>query len=161
MHKLINMAIVFVLVALQLPHSTEATEHPVDWIIYPEGASFYSSFASKTTFKPNDTLVFNFTTGTHNVVTVSKKNFEACNVSDVMEAFNTGPVTFTLNRTGMFYFTCAFPNHCSLGQKLSIDVTKASSSSSLAPSPSASRAAMPLAVTVTVTLPVLIVALAT
>ncbi|XP_020225583.1 mavicyanin [Cajanus cajan] len=154
----INVAILFVLVAvaLTMPHSTEATEHVVGggagWIISPEGASFYSSFAANTTFRLNDTLVFNFKTGSHNVVTVSKKSFETCNVSEAMESFNTGPARISLNRTGEFYFACSFPHHCMLGQKLSIDVTAASSSLAPASSLSASRPTMPVAVTVTLLL---------
>ncbi|KAK7347533.1 hypothetical protein VNO80_22065 [Phaseolus coccineus] len=150
-----NVEILFLLVAatlMSLPYITEAAEH----------ASLYSSFAATTTFRVNDTLVFKFRTGVHNVVTLSQKHFESCDVSDVMVSFNTSPAIITLNRTGDFYFACAFPTHCSSGQKLSINVIAGGSSSltpSEAPSPPPPHSRAPTLFAVTV--PVLLMAVAT
>ncbi|XP_027918392.1 mavicyanin-like isoform X2 [Vigna unguiculata] len=164
-----NVEILFLLLTLKLmslPYITEGEEHVVGgnsgWIIPVNNPSLYSSFAASTTFRVNDTLVFNFRTGAHNVVTLSQKHYESCNVTDIMELFDMSPAKITLNRAGDFYFACAFPSHCSLGQKLSIHVT-AGGSSSLTPSeaplppPPHSRAPTLLAVTV----PVLVMAVAT
>ncbi|KAK7264907.1 hypothetical protein RJT34_32520 [Clitoria ternatea] len=151
--------ILFVLVVtmMPLPHTAEAAEHYVNWIIPIASPSFYSSFAANNTFKLDDTLVFEFKTGAHNVVTLSKKNFENCNVNEKMESFDTGPARITLNRTGEFYFACAFTSHCTLAQKLSINVTEeGGSSSSLAPMeappPSASGTTMSLPITLSLLL---------
>ncbi|XP_027918395.1 mavicyanin-like isoform X4 [Vigna unguiculata] len=143
-----NVEILFLLLTLKLmslPYITEGEEHVVGgnsgWIIPVNNPSLYSSFAASTTFR---------------------KHYESCNVTDIMELFDMSPAKITLNRAGDFYFACAFPSHCSLGQKLSIHVT-AGGSSSLTPSeaplppPPHSRAPTLLAVTV----PVLVMAVAT
>ncbi|CAJ1944576.1 unnamed protein product [Sphenostylis stenocarpa] len=172
-HSLVmaKVEILFLLVAatlMALPHITEGAEHVVGgtsgWIIPPQGPSFYASFAASTTFRVNDTLVFKFRTGAHNVVTLSKKHFESCEVSEIMESFSTSPAIITLNRTGDFYFACTFPTHCSSGQKLSVHVTAGGSSSlapSEAPSPAPPHSRAPTLLAVTVPVPVLLMAIAT
>ncbi|XP_047169652.1 mavicyanin-like [Vigna umbellata] len=161
-----NVEILFLLLTLKLmslQYITEAAEHVVGgdsaWIIPINNPSLYSSFAASTTFRVNDTLVFNFRTGAHNVATLSQKHYESCNVTEIIESFNTSPAKITLNRTGDFYFVCAFPSHCSLGQKLSIHVT-AGGSSSLTPS-EAPHSGAPTLLAVTVPVPVLVMAVAT
>jgi len=52
-----------------------------------------------------------------------------------MQVLDTSPVRFTLNRTGVFYFTCSIPGHCASGQKLSVNVSASSPASSQGPSP--------------------------
>ncbi|MED6121933.1 hypothetical protein PIB30_034882 [Stylosanthes scabra] len=123
------------------PHTTEAAKHVVQWIIpaSQNSSSFYSNLFANTKFNLNDILVFNYTTGFHNVVTLSKDDFKDCNVKKKMETFETGPTMIELNRTGEYYFACAFPFHCSLGQKLSVNVMASSSSPAMAPSSTASH----------------------
>ncbi|XP_068343182.1 mavicyanin-like [Pyrus communis] len=83
----------------------------------------YSSWAAKHTFKVGDTLVFQFTTGRHDVTTLTKKAYDECNNTDILGVLNQGPASYSLNETGDYYFICSFPGHCSEGQKLSIKVT--------------------------------------
>ncbi|XP_061350666.1 stellacyanin-like [Gastrolobium bilobum] len=160
MSQIINVGILIlvVVVAALIPQNTEAAEYVVGgaagWSIPREGASFYSTSVANITFRINDILVFNFNTGAHNVITLSKKDFENCNVNGNIETFASGPARITLNRAGEYYFACGFPSHCSLGQKLNINVT--AGSSSLAPQesppPTVSGAAMSVASTVSVLL---------
>ncbi|KAJ7956715.1 cucumber peeling cupredoxin-like [Quillaja saponaria] len=78
--------------------------------------------------------VFNFTTGRHDVSTISKRDFDDFNDDNTMDLITTSPAKFTLNRTGEYYFTCTFPTHCSKGQKLSIKVSGSSPAPTEAPS---------------------------
>ncbi|XP_027333608.1 cucumber peeling cupredoxin-like [Abrus precatorius] len=108
--------------------STEAKDYTVGgttgWTSFPPGgASFYSKWASNFTFKVNDTLVFNFESGSHAVAEVTKANHDKCEVKNNIKVLNTGPAKITLDHTGEFYFTCTFSGHCSSGQKLSIKVS--------------------------------------
>ncbi|CAJ1944578.1 unnamed protein product [Sphenostylis stenocarpa] len=100
----------------------------IGWLSFPpSGASFYSKWASNFTFKVNDTLVFNFESGSHSVVELTKASYEKCNFGNIIKSFNTGPARVTLTSPGEFYFSCPFSGHCSSGQKLSIKVTDSSS----------------------------------
>ena len=68
--------------------------------------------------------VFNFTNAAHNVLQVTKAEFDACNVSTTTTApITASPARITLASRGEHYYMCTFPQHCSLGQKLAINVT--------------------------------------
>ncbi|GMY35834.1 cucumber peeling cupredoxin-like [Fagus crenata] len=109
------------------------------WTIPPNTAA-YSTWASNKTFTLNDILVFNFTTGQHDVARVSKANYDSCNPANPISIQNNGPATLTLNETGAHYYICTISSHCSLGQKLAINVT---TTTSPAPQPSTSPTATP------------------
>ncbi|KAF5482193.1 hypothetical protein F2P56_002782 [Juglans regia] len=136
-----NVALVFLVLtaAVAVLHEAEAASHVVGnstgWTVPPSnGASFYSSWASGLNFSVGDTLVFNFQTGVHDVATVSKAAFDSCDTGTTLSLLTTGPATIELNATGDNYFICTVGQHCSAGQKLSINVKAASGS----PSPSSS-----------------------
>ncbi|KAL6331203.1 hypothetical protein AAG906_009631 [Vitis piasezkii] len=131
----VNMVLV-VLVAASVLHRTAAETYVVgselSWRV-PPNTTAYSTWASAYTFRVGDTLVFNFTTGSHDVAKVTKEAFNACNSSSPLTMLNTGPANYTLNSTGENYFFCAVGSHCSQGQKLSISVSASSSESPASP----------------------------
>nr|KYP55720.1 Blue copper protein [Cajanus cajan] len=135
MVQLRNVAIVVAVVAAAvLQQSTKAEDYEVGgstgWTSFPPGGdSFYSKWAENFTFKVKDTLVFNFESGSHSVVELSKANYEKCEVDKSIKGYNSGPARVRLDRSGEFYFSCSFSGHCSSGQKLSIKVTGSGSSS--------------------------------
>lgn len=139
--------LLFLSVATLLHGSSAQTQHVVGdntgWTVPPGGASTYTNWASNQTFKQGDTLVFNFATGQHDVAKVTKAAFDACNTGNTIFTLNNGPASVKLNESGEQYYICTFGTHCSLGQKLAVNVTKQASSSSSpspAPQPSASPA---------------------
>ncbi|CAB4288642.1 unnamed protein product [Prunus armeniaca] len=106
---------------------------------------FYTSWAANHTFKVGDILVFEFTTGGHDVARLGKEAFDACNNTDLLSLpENQGPAKYSLNQTGDYYFICAFPGHCSQGQKLSIKVI-ATGPSAPAPAPHSEAPTTPTA----------------
>ncbi|KAG5226099.1 umecyanin [Salix suchowensis] len=132
--------IVFVVlgVASLLLHSSKATDYEVGdstgWKA-PSDSSFYSTWASGKTFTVGDTLKFTFATGVHDVATVSKSDYDSCNVAGQSNVSTSGPTTITLSAPGTLYYLCTFSDHCSRGQKLSITVVASSTPSPSAPSP--------------------------
>ncbi|KAJ6699805.1 PEELING CUPREDOXIN putative-RELATED [Salix purpurea] len=72
----------------------------------PSSSSVYSDWASDKTFAIGDTLTFTFTTGAHDVATVSKSDYDNCNVASQNNVLTSGPATITLNATGDYYFLC-------------------------------------------------------
>ncbi|XP_011020150.1 PREDICTED: umecyanin-like [Populus euphratica] len=108
-----------------LLRGSEAADHQVGdttgWT-RPTSTSFYSDWVSGKTFALGDTLTFTFTTGVHDVATVSKSDYDNCNTGSPNSVVTTGPAKITLNVTGDSYFLCTFAGHCSAGQKLAINV---------------------------------------
>lgn len=80
-------------------------------------------------------LVFNFTSGSHDVAEVTRTNFDGCNIRNPIRAVTNGPASITLSTPGMHYFICRFFNHCNSGQKLAVNIRNAASSPSPSPSP--------------------------
>lgn len=76
--------------------------------------------------------VFNFENGTQDVAEVTKSAYKSCDTSDPIRVITTSPARITLTSTGEHFFTSTYSQHCSLGQKLAINVTAYST----APSPS-------------------------
>ncbi|KHN15075.1 Blue copper protein [Glycine soja] len=107
-----NLLLVLFAVATFLHGSEAQTRHVVGdatgWIIPPGGAATYTTWASNKTFTVGDTL------------------------GNAVLTLTSGPATVTLNETGEQYYICSFGSHCSGGQKLAINVNRASSST---PSP--------------------------
>ncbi|KAI4376675.1 hypothetical protein MLD38_014412 [Melastoma candidum] len=125
---------------------SEATNYTVGgsvgWKVPPTGTKL-SDWASKYTFKVGDILIFNFTTGIHDVAVVTKDNYDACNLSSSLEILSTGPASYSLDKDGEYYYICTFSNHCSRGQKLEITVGDSSSGPTSSPSPSDGKAPLP------------------
>ncbi|KAJ6408069.1 hypothetical protein OIU84_011389 [Salix udensis] len=128
-----NLIVFVVLGAVSLLlRNSEAVDHEVGgstgWV-KPSSSSVYSDWASDKTFAIGDTLTFTFTTGAHDVATVSKSDYDNCNVASQSNVLSTGPATITLNATGDYYYLCTIAGHCSAGQKLFITVAAGSTPS--------------------------------
>ncbi|XP_060172070.1 blue copper protein-like [Lycium barbarum] len=111
------------------------------WNVPTTGPVSYQRWANGKSFKVGDTLVFNFVNGAHNVATVRKAAYDSCNTTSLINTISTGPARITLTNSGEHYYMCTFPTHCSLGQKLAINVTgtdAAAPTPSIATTPSSS-----------------------
>ncbi|KAI4380647.1 hypothetical protein MLD38_006814 [Melastoma candidum] len=133
---------------LQGSVNAQGTVHVVGgslgWIVPPGGPIAYSTWAANQTFVVGDVLVFNFTNGSHDVVEVSKPEFDSCNATNSSNTIMTmSPANYTLGGAGSRYFICTFQRHCSLGQKLAINITATSPSPVPVPAPSPSIAEAP------------------
>ncbi|KAL8497891.1 hypothetical protein ACS0TY_021297 [Phlomoides rotata] len=96
------------------------------WTVPPSPAA-YAAWASRQVFRVGDVLVFNYTTGFHDVAHVTKAAFDGCSSNNPIALATVGPSNFTLSTTGEDYYICTFGSHCAIGQKLAINVTAASS----------------------------------
>ncbi|KAJ8431842.1 hypothetical protein Cgig2_023486 [Carnegiea gigantea] len=109
----------------------------------PSSADFYTSWAAEHTFSVGDILVMhsklvvqvaymladlNFSTGSHTVVMVTSKDaHDKCDpkLDKNPKEFKTGPAQIPLTGEGEVFFFCTVGSHCSLGQKLAINVVAA------------------------------------
>ncbi|CAA7394514.1 unnamed protein product [Spirodela intermedia] len=91
-----------------------------------------SAWAASQTFSVGDTLVFQYGS-THDVLEVTKANYDACQTSSPIGTYNNGNTVITLSTTGKRFFICGVPGHCSSGMKLEVDVSGASPPSTSPP----------------------------
>ncbi|KAM7268657.1 hypothetical protein ACFE04_010823 [Oxalis oulophora] len=125
---------------LLLLEGSEATEYTVGdatgWNV-PSNTSFYQQWASGKNFTTADTLVFNFATNAHNVDSVSMEAYEKCDTKGTSNLISTGPAKVALNTSGAHYFICTVGTHCSLGQKLAVNVSGTTTPSASTPTTTA------------------------
>ncbi|XP_019163658.1 PREDICTED: basic blue protein-like [Ipomoea nil] len=68
-------------------------------------------------FKSGDVLVFNYDPNVHNVVIVSKENYNSCIDSGKILESGHDHVTLT---SGTSYYICGFTGHCKTGMKMAV-----------------------------------------
>ena len=79
---------------------------------------------------------FDFDSGLHNVMEVSRREYESCSADNPFKVFWDGPARVALMEEGVFYFVCSIANYCALGQKLSVAVHSEKNSPHSAPTSS-------------------------
>ncbi|THU46937.1 hypothetical protein C4D60_Mb09t10220 [Musa balbisiana] len=102
------------------------------------GSPNYTAWALSKNFHAGDTIVFEYNKSFHDVLEVTKAEYNACNASSPIATYATGNDSITIKTKGHHYFLCGFPGHCAIGQKVDIYIPKSSSAA-----PSTSPAAAP------------------
>ncbi|XP_020207461.1 uclacyanin 1 [Cajanus cajan] len=92
------------------------------------------SWASSQVFSVGDSLVFQYPPN-HNVVEVTKADYDSCQPTNPIQSYNDGATTIPLTSPGKRYFICGAIGHCSQGMKVEID-TLASATTSAIPAAS-------------------------
>ncbi|CAI9293371.1 unnamed protein product [Lactuca saligna] len=137
--KLVFVLVVMVVASFQLQSTVAQTTHVVadafGWNI-PSAADTYTTWASRQTFAVGDSLLFNFTTGFHDVTEVSQAAYGPCTIASPINSVTTGPATVILRTPGNHYYICSVGAHCRSGQKLTINVAAAGTAGTPPPSTS-------------------------
>ncbi|XP_024372765.1 L-type lectin-domain containing receptor kinase VI.2 isoform X2 [Physcomitrium patens] len=117
----------------------EASTHIVGgdrkWDFPPNSSSssWYDDWANNNTFRVGDQLVFNYTSGLHNVAELATGNdYDMCNLSAIITTFGSGVDVVTLDRPGWHYYVCAVLGHCAtryLKVKIYVNASDAGSAS--------------------------------
>ncbi|KAI9177310.1 hypothetical protein LWI28_013567 [Acer negundo] len=99
------------------------------------------TWATSQSFVVGDNLNFQYTSN-HDVLEVSKADYDACTTSNAIQSYNGGNTVITLSSPGKRYFICGTAGHCSQGMKVEVDTLATSSpppaSSPTTPPPKAS-----------------------
>ncbi|KAL6658858.1 hypothetical protein ACP70R_002898 [Stipagrostis hirtigluma subsp. patula] len=125
-----------------------ATAHAASYTVGAPAGSWdlrtnYTRWASSINFRAGDQLVFKYSRTAHNVVEVSKADYDSCSGSSPLATFQTGDDAVPLPAAGVTrYFICGVPGHCDAGMKLAVRVEAAAGPNAAAPSP-APMASMP------------------
>ncbi|KAL7145113.1 hypothetical protein ABFS83_07G057700 [Erythranthe nasuta] len=82
----------------------------------------YKSWASTIQFYVNDVIFFNYNPQIHDVMQVSKSDFEECIAGNPLAWYKSGSDTVQFFASGNFYFICSYPGMCPSGQKVEINV---------------------------------------
>ncbi|KAM0934577.1 putative Phytocyanin domain, cupredoxin [Dioscorea sansibarensis] len=99
----------------------------------------YSTWLSGKTFKIGDSLVFTYSSSSHDVAEVNKADYDSCTQNNIIKTYKDGNTKIALNTTGSRYFICTFNTHCTQGMKLEVSVSGSSSTPpSSSPSPPSS-----------------------
>ncbi|KAK2650519.1 hypothetical protein Ddye_018008 [Dipteronia dyeriana] len=91
------------------------------------------TWAASQSFIVGDNLNFQYTTN-HDVLEVTKANYDACTTSNAVQSYNGGNTVITLSSPGKRYFICGTAGHCSQGMKVEIDTLATSSPPPATPS---------------------------
>ncbi|KAJ4801618.1 Early nodulin-like protein 1 [Rhynchospora pubera] len=73
-------------------------------------------------FYPGDVLIFSYNSSQHNVLEVTKSDFDSCTATNPIAAHTDGSGVINLSAVGTRYFICGFTGHCAAGQKVQINV---------------------------------------
>ncbi|TXG53118.1 hypothetical protein EZV62_022287 [Acer yangbiense] len=82
----------------------------------------YKKWPLSKSFRPGDTLLFEYNPRTHNVMQVNRQDFVSCKSTDPISTYSTGKDLISLTAPGHYYFVR--PNHCEDGLKFAIRVSK-------------------------------------
>ncbi|CAO2186872.1 unnamed protein product [Urochloa humidicola] len=86
----------------------------------------YTRWASGVVFRAGDQLVFKYSRAAHNVLEVSRADYDSCSASSALNTFTTGDDTIPLTAGSVTrYFICGVPGHCDAGMKLAVRVVAA------------------------------------
>ncbi|NBH31935.1 hypothetical protein, partial [Staphylococcus warneri] len=98
------------------------------WTIPPTN---YQTWERITEIDVGDNITFNWN-GAHNVVQVTKDGYDNCSAANNLglgPVQTVSPYTFVLNTTAPQYYICTVADHCSRGQKVTIQVRDLSAAS--------------------------------
>ncbi|PWA95464.1 cupredoxin [Artemisia annua] len=134
-HIVVVLAISIVVV---LPASTMAAEYVVGGDSGWTTDYNYTAWAEDKVFYVNDTLVFNYPQGEHNVWVVDAASFANCNLlTPPHMVLASGNDTFFSLTLGKRWFICGVGNHCAEhNQKLAINIEEKTPGMTPAPAPS-------------------------
>ncbi|XVF66956.1 hypothetical protein PTKIN_Ptkin10aG0081500 [Pterospermum kingtungense] len=93
-------------------------------------------------FSVGDNLIFQYTPN-HDVVEVSKADYDSCQTSNPIQTYNDGNTVIPLTSPGKRYFICGTLGHCSQGMQIEVDTLAASTPPATSPTPSPSSSPAP------------------
>ncbi|XP_055814634.1 mavicyanin-like [Solanum dulcamara] len=90
-----------------------------------------ATYTTAAVYEVGDSQVFNYNNKYHNVMQVSRQEYESCTITDPIATFNTGKDSITLPSSGDYYYVCGIPGHCQIGQKFHIHIVGTNSQGSV------------------------------
>ncbi|MCO5597665.1 hypothetical protein L7F22_051746 [Adiantum nelumboides] len=82
----------------------------------------YSRWAQTKPIRVNDVLRFTYSSEIHNVLLVSKADYDQCSSERPVYVYADGNTMVKLSKRGTYYFICGIPGHCAAGMKMQVSV---------------------------------------
>lgn len=119
-----GMAVVVVLaMVLMSVHYSSAAEFRVgDGTAWSLSSLNYNSWATSKPIRLNDQLRFLYSSEMHNVLMVSKVDYDRCASRRPFVTYADGNTVVRLTKRGTYYFICGVPGHCEGGMKMQVTV---------------------------------------
>ncbi|CAL9013822.1 unnamed protein product [Prunus brigantina] len=130
---LVSLVVVTMLIELAMAASYNVGGPNGGW----DSTTDLQTWASSQTFLVGDNLNFQYAPS-HDVVEVSKADYDSCQASNSIQSYSGGSTTIPLSSPGKRYFICGTTGHCSQGMKLEVDTlatSAAPTASPLSPAP--------------------------
>ncbi|KAG2642073.1 mavicyanin-like [Panicum virgatum] len=89
----------------------------------------YGDWTASKRFHPGDQIVFRYSPQAHDVVEVSKADYDSCSTARPIATHTSGNDAIALTSTGTRYFICGFTGHCDGGMKLQVEVVPGATTS--------------------------------
>ncbi|KAL2463248.1 Cupredoxin superfamily protein [Forsythia ovata] len=83
----------------------------------------YNAWVAGKNFKVGDIIVFQYGPKHHNLLQVSKQDYETCTCSAPLATYTSGRDSIKIQAAEKYYFICGFQGHCQAGQKVAISTT--------------------------------------
>ncbi|GAB2226232.1 hypothetical protein Droror1_Dr00022033 [Drosera rotundifolia] len=90
------------------------------WVVAP--AEGFNHWSQRNRFLVNDVLHFKYKKGEDSVLVVTKDDYYTCNTASPLLTLSIGDDSFTLDRSGPFFFISGVKAHCDDSQKLLVVV---------------------------------------
>ncbi|GJN29401.1 hypothetical protein PR202_gb17626 [Eleusine coracana subsp. coracana] len=103
------------------------------WAVPDANGESFNTWAEKTSFQIGDELLFVYPKDKDSVLLVEPSDYNACNTSSYDKKFEDGSTSFTLDRSGAFFFISGVEANCRANEKLIVMVAGSSNGSSGAP----------------------------
>lgn len=100
------------------------------WTIGPN----YVTWAANKELHPGDSLLFKYSNNFHDVVQVTKSDYDSCKTDSPLATYKSGNDIVSMSKPGSYYYLCGFPGHCQAGQKVAVVVLAATTPPHSAPS---------------------------
>ncbi|GLJ33480.1 hypothetical protein SUGI_0673560 [Cryptomeria japonica] len=115
-HFLVALVVLFVVQCslVEVQGATYVVGGPQGWGLQIQK----SRWTTGKRFKAGDVLVFKYTPGAHNVVSVNSAGYKSC-TKGASPSLTSGNDKVTLKKGGN-YFICSFTGHCTSGMKIAV-----------------------------------------
>ncbi|GJN19056.1 hypothetical protein PR202_gb06289 [Eleusine coracana subsp. coracana] len=104
------------------------------WAVPDANGESFNTWAEKTSFQIGDELLFVYPKDKDSVLLVEPSDYNACNTSSYDKKFTDGSTSFTLDRSGAFFFISGVDANCRANEKLIVMVAGGGNNGS-APAP--------------------------
>ncbi|KAI5076947.1 hypothetical protein GOP47_0009012 [Adiantum capillus-veneris] len=116
---LLMVAVVLLLWAHESSAALYNVGDPTTWTL---PSIDYNKWARTKHIRVNDVLKFTYSPEIHNVVLVSKSDYDNCSSRRPIAVYATGTTMVKLTKKGTYYFICSVQGHCAAGMKMQVSV---------------------------------------